>query len=61
MNSFLFLLRDDLNLIKLRCTNKEEEVYHGEYALCSFGMDDLIINDDCNIDYDSWSNLGYSY
>ena len=27
-NSFLFLLRDDMSFIKLRCTNKEYEVYH---------------------------------
>ena len=27
-NSFLFVLRDDMNFIKLRCTNKEKEVYH---------------------------------
>ncbi len=27
-NSFLFLLRDDMNFIKLRCKNKEREVYH---------------------------------
>ncbi len=51
-NSFLFVLRDDMNLIKLRCTNKEREVYHSEDYLCCFG-DDLCIGDDCNMNYDS--------
>ena len=27
-NSFLFLLRDDMILKQLRCTDKKEEVYH---------------------------------
>ena len=27
-NSFIFTLRDNINFIKLRCTNKKREVYH---------------------------------
>ncbi len=42
-NSFLFLLRDDMNPIKLRCSNKNCEVYHIKNMLCSFGCRDLWI------------------
>ncbi len=60
-NSFIFLLRDNMNLIKLRCTNKEFEVYHREDLLCCFGGCDLLILPDCNINYDSNSELGIDY
>ena len=42
-NSFLFLLRDDMNFIKLRCINKKKEVYHHKDLLCGFGWRDLFI------------------
>ncbi len=50
-----------MNLIKLRCTNKEREVYHDENMLCSFGRIDLSIKNDCNINYRKCSTLGYEY
>ena len=51
-------MKDDKDLIKLRCTDKEEEVYHYKDYLCSFGWNDLFIDNDCNINYKSWSDLG---
>ena len=60
-NSFIFLLTDDMNFIKLRCTDKEKEVFHDEFWLCCFGRDDLWIWYDCNINYNSNSTLGISY
>ncbi len=53
-NSFLFTLRDDMNFITLRCTNKKIEVYHYIERLCCFGPD-LFIKDNCNINYHSGS------
>ncbi len=49
-----------MNLVKLRCTNKEEEVYHREDLLFGFG-NDLFIESDCNINYQSYSYLGGDY
>ncbi len=60
-NSFLFVLGDDMNFIKLRCKNKEYEVFHCAEWLCGFGFGDLIIKSDCNINYHSKSKLGNSY
>jgi hypothetical protein len=54
-------LNDEKDFIKLRCTNKENEVYHIKDWLCCFGSFDLEIEDDCNINYDSWSELGSTY
>ena len=59
--SFIFLLREDMNLIKLRCTNKEYEVFHCKNYLYCFGGSDLNIKNDCNINYDSNSKLGDDY
>ncbi len=59
-NSFLFTLRDDMNFIKLRCTHKKCEVIHKEFKLCCFGSD-LFILSDCNINYNSQSELGHCY
>ncbi len=50
-----------MNFIKLRCTNKEYEVYHDKYWLCCFGHDDLNILPDCNINYNCNSILGNDY
>ncbi len=50
-----------MNLLKLRCRDKEVEVYHDENILCSFGDYDLNIYDDCNINYHSNSELGDAY
>ncbi len=50
-----------MNLLKLRCTNKNYEVFHREDRLCCFGWSDFDILPDCNINYDSCSLLGYSY
>ncbi len=57
-NSFIFVLRDDMNLIKLRCKNKQREAYHDKDFLCCFGWKDIWIKSDCNIKYLSWSSLG---
>ena len=50
-----------MNLLKLRCINKQREVYHDKYCLCCFGWRDLLIMNDCNINYESWSELGAYY
>ncbi len=50
-----------MNFIKLRCTNKKTEVYHDEDMLCCFGSYDLNIKSDCNIHYESYSELGNNY
>ena len=60
-NSFLFSLRDDMKFIKLRCTNKEIEVYHYENWLCCFGARDLRIVSDCNVNSNNWSLLDDAY
>ena len=49
-----------MNFIKLRCINKEKEVYHWKQVLCCFGYD-LNIYSDCNINYNSNSELGDAY
>ena len=54
------MLKDEKDLIKLRCINKQKEVYHFEDYLCSFGID-LLIHNDCNINYNSYSELGDRY
>ena len=36
-NSFVFSLRDDLNLVKLKCLNKSNEVYHEANHLTMIG------------------------
>ena len=60
-NSFVFSLRDDFNFVKLRCFKKENEVCHSASYLCVFGIDasGFYIADDCNINTNSCSNLGY--
>ncbi len=60
-NSFVFSYRDDFNFVKLRYLKKEEEVYHSEGYLCVFGCisSGFCIHNDCNINTDSFSNLGY--
>ena len=50
-NSFIFVLNKEKEFIKLRCTNKQREVYHYKDRLCSFGTSDLWIMNDCNINY----------
>ena len=50
-----------MNFIRLRCINKEKEVYHYGDSLCCFGLDDLNIMTDCNFDYVSYSELGNYY
>ena len=59
-DSFLFSLRDDMNFIQLRCKNNKKEVYHRADWLFSLG-DDLIIDNDCNINTQSYSLLGSCY
>ncbi len=46
-----------MNLLKLRCTDKEKEVYHYKDFLCCFGMNDLWIHNYCNIEYHNHSYL----
>ena len=53
--SHAFFLKDEKDLIKLRCTNEENEVCHREDFLCCFGGNDLVIMDNCNIIYESYS------
>ena len=60
-NSFIFALKDDKELIKLRCKKKNEEIIICDDLLSSFGDWDLWIYDDCNINYYSRSNLGRVY
>ena len=52
---------NDINFIKVKCTNKEYEVCHFKDSLCCFGCDDLWIENNCNINFDSYSTLGSSY
>ena len=59
-NSFIFVMGDDMSLLKLRCTNKEDEVFDDKDLLCCFGFDIYIVSD-CNINYNSNSLLGSSY
>ena len=60
-NSFLFVLRDEINLVKLRCKYKKKEVGHYKDLFCCFGEYDLCIWSDCNINYVSSSWIGKSY
>ena len=48
-------MKDDKDLIKLRCTNEENEVCHREDFLCCFGGNDLVIMDNCNLIFESYS------
>ena len=59
-NSFIFKL-DKLNkIIKLSHRESEEETYHGNNLLPTFG-NDLRIMEDCNINDFSFSNVGDCY
>jgi hypothetical protein len=60
-NSFLFSLRQDFNFTQLKCKNKKSEVSHLKDWLCCFGDNDLFINNDCNMNNLSYSNLGNSF
>ena len=54
-------MKDEKDFIKLRCKNKQKEVYHDKDYLCCFGYDDLLIANVCNINYNNGSNLGLCY
>ena len=58
-NSFIFSLREDLNFVKLKCINKEKEVYHDIKFMFSFGeCGNLTVLNDCNIKNSNHSRLG---
>lgn len=57
--SFLFSLRDDGNIIKLKCIDKQRETYHKSSYMVSFDGG-FSIEDECNINEDSYSDLAYS-
>ena len=61
-NSFVFSLRDDFNFVKLKCLNKNNEVYHNASYLTMIGYSasGFDIYNDCNINTSSCSNLGYN-
>ena len=46
---------------KLKCLQKEKEVYHHSGYMSIFGGCDIEIANDCNIDTENYSNLGCSY
>ena len=54
-NSFVFSLRDDFNFVKLKCLNKDREVYHNAGYLCYFGYvaSGFHIVNNCNINANS--------
>ena len=60
-NSFIFLLRDDIKFIILRCKNKEKELYRGRNMCFSIGLNALNVNSDCSIDDRCSSYLGDYY
>ena len=60
-NTFVFSLRDDFNFVKLKCLKKYKEVLHDANSLTMIGYsaDGFFIKDDCNINTNSYSYLGY--
>ena len=54
-------MRDDSNFVKLKCLQKELEVYHHKDRLGSFGYYGRVfcIKNNCNTNYDSNSFLGF--
>ena len=54
-------MKDDKDLVKLKCINNKYEVFHNEEWMCCFGNYALILKDDCNINYNSWSLLDNDY
>ena len=55
------MMNDFEELIILRCKNNRYEVYHDKYRLCWFGTNDLRIQNDCNNNFQSFSELGDAY
>jgi hypothetical protein len=60
-NTFVFSLRDDFNFVKLKCLNRSNEVYHytSWLTVIGYGPSGFGIADDCNINTNSSSNLGW--
>ena len=60
-NTFNFSLRDDFNFVKLKCLNKSNEVFHDRRFLTYIGYlaSGFFIYNDCNINTDISSNLGW--
>ena len=61
-NSFIFSLRNNGDVVILRCTNNLNEVYNHSNILCSFGgIFGFIIKDDCNIKDNTSMLNSYGY
>ena len=61
-NSFLFKYTQSNQFHKLKCIRKDKEVYHHSSYLSTFGGGhDLNIRDDCNVNTNSYSDLGSTY
>jgi hypothetical protein len=57
-NSFLFKLNQSKSFIVLKCIDKRCEVYHSSNLhLEAFGIEDLTISDNCNVNSSSSSIL----
>ena len=61
-SSFIFSLRDDFNFVKLKHFDKFLEVYHSADLLTcvGYGGSGFFISDECNINTESFTNLGMS-
>ena len=60
-NSFIFSLRDNQKFEVLKCKESGIEVIHRGDLLASYGYQDIIIFNDCNIVSDNRSDLGLFY
>lgn len=62
-NSFLFSLTNQNVFTKQRSKHQTKEVRHNKSYILWFGkgLSDLYISNDCNVNSESSSNLGYNY
>jgi hypothetical protein len=49
-NSFIYSLREDLRFVKLKCLDKNKEIYHSSVQISNFGDNGnyILISDKCD-------------
>jgi hypothetical protein len=59
--SFIFTIKNEKDIIKLKCINKLKEIWNSKDSMPSFGILDLRIFNESNLYDKSFSDVGNSY
>ena len=59
--SFIFTIKNGLELVKLQCINRKREIWNSKSNLPSFGGMDLRLISNCNEKTNNFSEIGDSY